>query len=65
MKRKYIFLSKWNKHDMLCACLQLNPCCKDTKQCEEIELTLNPYDDIEEVMRERKYKRHRGALRQR
>lgn len=65
-KRKYVFLSNWDRHKLKCACLFHNPCCSDVpKECEEIELTLNPYDDVEEVMRSRRYKRNsRGAMEQ-
>ena len=65
-KRKYVFYSNWNKHSLKCACLSHNPCCKKVPtECEEIELTLNPYDDIETCMRARRYKRNsRGALEQ-
>jgi hypothetical protein len=66
-KRKFIFLTKWDKHDMKCACLQMNPCCDKYRECEEIELTLNPFDDIEECIRNQKaYIRTKGgALKQR
>lgn len=63
-KRKYVFLSNWDKHYLKCACLFHNPLCKNHKECEEIELSLSPYDDIETCMRERKYERKNGALRQ-
>lgn len=65
-KRKYVFLSNWDRHNLKCACLFHNPCCKKVPtECEEIELTLNPYDDIETCMRARRYKRNsRGALEQ-
>lgn len=65
VKRRIVLLSNWNKHDLICACLFCNPCC-DRKDCEEIEVTLNPYDDLETVMKDqRKYKRVRGKLQQR
>lgn len=66
MKRRIVLLSNWNKNDLICACLFCNPCCNRYKNCEEIEVTLNPYDDIEECLRnQRKYKRIRGKLQQR
>lgn len=66
-KKKYLFLSRWNKENkeiLICACLKSNPCCDRFKTCEEVELTLDPYDDIEIVMKEKAYKRINGALRQ-
>lgn len=65
MKRKYVFLSRWDTHNLLCACLFHNPCCDRYKSCEEIELEINPWDDIEECMCERRYVRSKGgALKQ-
>ena len=52
-KRKYIFLSNWDRYYLKCACLFNNPLCKNNSECEEIELTLSPYDNIESCMRER------------
>lgn len=64
-KRKIVMLSKWNGWDMVCACLQCNPLCSN-KECEEIEVSIKPYEDIEECLRNaRGYKRHNGALKQR
>lgn len=63
-KRQYVFLSKWDKQNLICACLFHNPCCTNVKKCEEIELTLSPWEDLEELMRARKYKRINGALKQ-
>ena len=63
-KRKYVFLSNWDRYYLKCACLFHNPLCENHKNCEEIELTLAPYDDIETCMRERRYERKNGALRQ-
>lgn len=63
--RKFVFYSKWNKDNMVCACLFHNPCCENHKNCEEIELELKPYDDLEEVMKQRRYIRSKGgALKQ-
>lgn len=64
-KRKFVFYTKWDKHNMLCACMFHNPLCDKFKDCEEIELTLNPYDDVESVMRDqRTYKREKGVIKQ-
>lgn len=66
MKRRIALYSNWNKNDLICACLFNNPGCDKYKNCEEIEVTLNPYDDIEECLKnERKYKRVRGKMQQR
>lgn len=63
-KRKFVFYTKWDKENMLCACMLHNPLCDKFRQCEELELTLNPYGDIEEVMMERKYRKERGVTKQ-
>ncbi|MGM8223359.1 hypothetical protein [Clostridium perfringens] len=64
-KRRIVMLSRWNGWEMKCACLQGNPLCECYKECEEIEVTIKPYQDIEECLRnQRKYKRVNGALRQ-
>lgn len=65
MKRKIALYTKWNKHELECACNFFNPLCEKYKQCEEIEVALDPYADIEECMKERSYKRVNGAVRQR
>lgn len=57
-KREYVFLSNWEGQELKCACLFHNPCCKDNKNCEEIELSLLPYQDLEECMKARRYKRN-------
>ena len=62
-KKEYVFLSKWEGQDLKCACLFHKPMC-DSKVCEEIELSLLPYQDVESCMRERRYERRNGALRQ-
>lgn len=65
VKRKdYIFLSKWDGQDLKCACLFHTPLCKDNKECEEIELSLLPYEDVVDCMKARRYKRVNGALKQ-
>ncbi|MBS6503490.1 hypothetical protein PMY38_11800 [Clostridium tertium] len=65
VKRKdYVFLSKWDGEEMECACLFHKPKCKDNKGCEEIELSLLPYEDVVECMKARRYERRKGSLRQ-
>lgn len=64
--RKVVLLSKWNKNDLICACLFFNPLCSNCKECEELEVIIKPYDDVEECLKNKRgYKRHNGALRQR
>lgn len=60
-KRQYVFLSNWEGQDLKCACLFHNPLCHNYKKCEEIELTLSPYEDLESCMRERRYVRGKGG----
>lgn len=63
--KKYCFYSNWQGNELTCACLFHNPCCDRFEKCEEIELELKPYDDIEECLRnQRRYVRHKGALKQ-
>ncbi|WP_234885112.1 hypothetical protein [Clostridium tarantellae] len=64
--RKLVMLTKWNeKNDMVCGCLLSNPLCSRCKDCEELEVTINPYEDIEECLKnQRAYKRIQGSLRQ-
>ena len=64
-KRKdYVFLSKWDGQELRCACLFHNPLCSDNKGCEEIELSLLPYEDVVECMKARRYQRANGAIKQ-
>ena len=60
-KRKCVFLSNWEGQELKCACLFNNPLCVNHKKCEEIELTLSPYEDLEQYMRERRYTRAKGG----
>lgn len=60
-KRQYVFLSNWEGQDLKCACLFYNPLCENHKKCEEIELTLSPYEDLESCMKERRYVRGKGG----
>lgn len=52
-KRDYVFLSKWEGQDLICACLFHKPMC-DSKVCEQIELSLLPYQDLESCMRNKR-----------
>lgn len=56
--------SKWNDWEPKCMCYKNNPLCNDRKDCEEIEVTINPYRNIDECKRSRSYKRANGAIRQ-
>ena len=60
-KRKCVFLSNWEGQELKCACLFNNPLCVNHKKCEEIELTLSTYEDLEQYMRERRYTRAKGG----
>lgn len=65
MTRTIVLLSNWDREELKCACLFGNPCC-GKKDCEELEVKFNPYDDLETVMKEqRRYKRIRGKVQQR
>ena len=64
-KRKdYVFLSKWDGQELRCACLFHNPLCINYKDCEELELSLLPYEDVVECMKARRYQRINGAIKQ-
>lgn len=63
LKRKIYLYTNWDKQDLKCACLFFNPMCKRYKECEELEVVLDPYADLENTMKEqRKYKRVNGAI---
>lgn len=64
MSKKYKFNTRWNKDILKCACLFGNACCDRFKTCEVLELTHDPYENLEECMKERTYRREKGALRQ-
>ena len=63
--RVFYFNTNWNEYnELVCACLVSKKMC-NCKECEELELTLKPFEDIEEVARKaRKYKRVNGRMRQ-
>ena len=61
---KVKLMTYWKNKELTCCCPINNKCSKD-HNCEELEFTLNEYEGIEECMRERSYKRVKGALRQR
>lgn len=65
--RKEVMLTKWDKDtgEMICACLFKNPICNNHKHCEELEIIINPYDDIESVCKNHrdKYKRINHRMR--
>lgn len=66
--RKEVMLTKWDKDtgEMICACLFKNPICNSHKHCEELEIIINSYDDIESVCKNtrRKYKRVNHRVKQ-
>lgn len=63
-RRDYVFLSNWEGQELKCACLFHKPLCKNNRECEEIELSLLPYEDVVDCMKARRYERRRGVLRQ-
>lgn len=62
--KKVIVYSKWNGWEVECMCYKCKPCCNNMKACEEMEVTINPYKNIDECKRSRSYKRANGAIRQ-
>lgn len=52
-KKDYVFLSKWEGQDLKCACIFHKPMCS-SRTCEEIELSLLPYQDLESCMRNKR-----------
>jgi uncharacterized membrane protein len=62
--KKITIYSKWDVDKLECVCLLSNPLCDRYKQCEELDLVLNVYGDIEECMRNRKYKKEHGVVKQ-
>jgi hypothetical protein len=61
---KYKLLTEWKEKELICCCLVNNKCCKHNV-CEELEFTLDPYEGVVECMKQRSYRRVRGALKQR
>lgn len=61
---KLTFYTKWDEQELLCACYIKNPMCNNYKECEELELTLETYNGLEECMRHRKYKKSGGVTKQ-
>lgn len=61
---RIIIYTKWDSEELECACYIKNPLCDNYKQCEELELKLDKYDGIQECMRQRKYKKERGVIKQ-
>lgn len=64
MSEKYNFNTRWNGKELKCACLYGNPCCDRYRNCEKLELTLDPFDGIKDCMKERSYKKVHGAYKQ-
>ena len=64
MKVRINFYTRWEDKELKCACYIKNPLCTQCKQCEELELILQVYDGIEECMKQRKYKKEHGVIKQ-
>ena len=65
MKRKIVLYTNWENGELKCACSFFNPMCEKFKTCEELEVKYNPYEDIEECMGHRSYKKVNGVIKQR
>ena len=61
---KILLYTKWINNELNCACYIKNPLCDKYKECEELELILNVYGGVEECMRQRKYKKKGGVIKQ-
>jgi hypothetical protein len=64
VSNKYKFNTRWKDKELKCSCLYGNPTCDRFRSCEVLEFTLNPYDGVEQVMKERSYKRDKGSIKQ-
>lgn len=66
-KKKYPMYMRWEGNWLKCACLFFSPCCDGCEKglCEEEVIEYDPCQGIEECMKARKYKREKGALKQR
>lgn len=60
---RYTFRTKWESNQVVCICT-LGKRCIHANDCEELEFKLNKYDGIKECMDQRKYKREKGAMKQ-
>lgn len=50
--RRIAILSKWDKeNNIVCGCLLSNPLCNKCRECEELEVAFNIYDDIKECFK--------------
>lgn len=57
-------MTYWRDKEVVCCCPIKNQCNKN-HNCEKLEFTLDPYEGVENCMKERSYKRVKGgALRQ-
>jgi hypothetical protein len=65
VKLKFTFYTKWEDNNLVCSCYIKNPQCDCYKSCEELELILDIYGGIEECMRNRKYIKEHGVIKQR
>lgn len=54
---------KWSD-ELECCCYVKNPLCNEYRNCEEIDVKFDKYDDINECMRHRKYKKERRVIKQ-
>ncbi|MHC1683698.1 MAG: hypothetical protein AB6733_12190 [Clostridiaceae bacterium] len=61
---KYKHYTRWDGKLLKCSCYINNPGCDRYKSCEEVDLTLEPYEGVRECMKERKYIRQHGVMKQ-
>lgn len=52
------------KDELECCCYVKNPLCNKYKECEEIDVKFNTYDDLNECTKQRKYKKVGGVIKQ-
>jgi hypothetical protein len=57
------FRTKWENGEVACVCA-LNHKCIHAKTCEELDFKFDKYDGLPECMKQRFYRREKGAIRQ-
>lgn len=60
---QFKLLTKWHEKELVCCCTIKNKCSKE-HGCEELEFTLDPYQDIQSCMKHDSYKRTGRAIKQ-
>lgn len=57
---KFKLLTQWKGKELVCCCPVKNKCMKN-HGCEELEFTLDPYEDIKQCMKHDSYKKCKGG----